>query len=87
MSLDPKDGRIFRVNLGSSGQIIHSITEWWDKNRTRWLALGADDGLILVNPTSLRSKIYSFHLEHFPQEIFTSTVVQYVLWIVRTYCG
>jgi len=88
MSLDPKDGRIFRVNLGSSGQIIHSITEWWDKNRTRWLALGADDGLILVNPTSLRSKIYSFHLEHFPQEIFTSTVVQHVfvdrqniLWI------
>jgi len=84
----PKDGRIFTVNLASPSKIVHSITEWWDPHHTRWLVLAADNGLILVDPVSLKSKEYSFHLGYFPQQIPTDNVVahvfvdrQNVLWV------
>ena len=37
---------------------IFSITEWKDKNNFSWLAIGADNGLILLDPATQKSFQY-----------------------------
>ena len=88
MSFDPKTGKAFPVNLATRSKIIHSITEWWDRHHNRWLVLGSDNGITMVDPISLRSKEYTFHLSHFPGQASSNNVVQRVfvdrqniLWI------
>jgi len=88
MGFDPKSGGSFIVNLASPREIIHSITEWWDRHHHRWLVLGGDNGLILVDPISLRNKEYSFRASYYQEKTSSNNVVQYVfvdrqniLWI------
>jgi ligand-binding sensor domain-containing protein len=88
MSFDPESGKACNVKLESSSQVIHSITEWRDRHHNRWLVLGSDNGIILVDPISLTSKEYTFHLSYFPGQPSLNNVVQYVfvdrqniLWI------
>ncbi|HEV8505975.1 MAG TPA: histidine kinase [Chitinophagaceae bacterium] len=88
MSFDPKSGKACNIKLESSSQVIHSITEWRDRHHNRWLVLGTDNGIILVDPISLTTKEYTFHLSYFPGHTSLNNVVQCVfvdrqniLWI------
>ena len=88
MGFDPKSGGSFTVNLGTTNTFVHSITEWWDRHHNRWLIVGSDGGLILVDPISLRSKAYTFQLGYSRDQTRSNNVVQYVfvdrqniLWI------
>ena len=74
MSLDPKDwSALFSVNLGKFRvEITHSITEWWDRHHHRWLACRqADNGLIMIDPISLKSRESTFHLGLLPEQFHT----------------
>jgi len=88
MGFDPKTGKAFPVNLATQSKVIHSVTEWWDRYNKRWLVLGSDNGITIVDPISLRSKEYTFHLSYFPAQTSSNNVVQFVfvdrqniLWI------
>jgi ligand-binding sensor domain-containing protein len=88
MSFDPKSGKTFTVDLATQSKVIHSISEWWDRHHSRWLMLGSDNGLIIVDPISLKSREYTFHLGYFPTQTSRNTSVQQVfvdrqniLWI------
>ena len=78
ISFDPKSGRSFTVNLPTISTVIHSITEWWDRHHNRWLIVGSDNGLFIVDPISLRSKEYRFHLGYSQENAPSNNVVQYV---------
>jgi ligand-binding sensor domain-containing protein len=86
---DPQSGEIFPVKLTNPyNTVVYSITEWWDKNHTRWLIVGSDVGLVFVNPVTLENKELSLHQGNSPEQFFTKNVVRYVfvdrqniLWI------
>ncbi len=78
INFDPKNDKNFTVTLASPTNVVFSITEWWDQHHARWLVLGTDHGLILVDPVSLKNKEYTFHLGYFPQQILTKNAVQHV---------
>lgn len=78
MSFDPVSGKIVSIKLASASRVIGSISEWWDRYHKRWIVLGSDHGLILVDPVDLRSKEYDFHLGYFPQQILSKNSVQCV---------
>ncbi len=87
VNLDPLTGKSFEVKLAGSTLVVHSITEWWDQFHKRWLVLGTDGGVRLVDPVTLKSKAYHFHLgfsqqssSHFEvQHVFVDR--QNILWI------
>ncbi len=88
MKFDPETGRAVTVNLASPSEITHSITEWWDRHHHRWLMLASDNGLIMIDPVSLKSREYTFHLAYLPEQARSNNVVQYIfvdrqniLWI------
>ena len=88
MSFDPKSGKACTIKLESLSLVIHSITEWRDRHHNRWLVLGTDNGIIMVDPITLTSKEYTFHLSYFPGQTSFNNVVQSVfvdrqniLWI------
>jgi len=88
MRFDPKDGKAFTINLPGQSTVIHSITEWWDRHHTRWLMLGGDNGLIIVDPISFKSREYTFHLGYLPAQTTGNNVVeevfvdrQNILWV------
>jgi len=85
---DPNSGKAFTVSLASLSTVIHSITEWRDRHNARWLILGADNGLIIVDPISLKSREYTFHLGSLPAQTAGNNIVeqvfvdrQNILWI------
>jgi ligand-binding sensor domain-containing protein len=67
---NPQNGQFTPVLLESgtghvnsdftSSAIVNSITEWRDRNNTRWLVLGTYDGIILVDPATGKNKEYGF---------------------------
>lgn len=88
MKFDPDDGKALRINLASRSNIIFSISEWRDQYQKRWLVLASDYSMILVDPVTLKSKEYSFHLGYFQQQILTRNEVrgvfvdrQNILWV------
>lgn len=78
MRFDPKENKAFNVKLESLSDVVYSITEWQDPHHHLWLVVGEDHGVILVDPVSLKSKEYTFHLGYFPQQILSKNVVQEV---------
>ena len=92
MHFDPATGRSFSVKLETSSGIVHSITEWQDQQGMRWLVVGTDVGILLVDPVSLRSREYTFHLGHYPQQVQSKNMAhqvfvdrQNILWVCTEY--
>ncbi|HEY2720787.1 MAG TPA: two-component regulator propeller domain-containing protein [Chitinophagaceae bacterium] len=88
MSFDPNTGKAVTIKLSTASIVISSVTEWWDWHHKRWLVLGTDGGIVLVDPVSLQSKEYTFHSGYFPEQILARNSVhhvfvdrQNVLWI------
>ena len=86
--LNVESGQIIPVRLANSSDVIHSLTEWTDPHNNRWLAVASDRGLVLVDPVSLRTKEYDFHLGYFPQDIVAQNDLncvfadkQNILWV------
>ncbi|MDP4217539.1 MAG: two-component regulator propeller domain-containing protein [Bacteroidota bacterium] len=85
---NPADGSITEVRLESPSQVVNAITEWKDQNNFCWLVLGTDDGIILLDPASLRSKMYGFQPGYLQQRSLSGNNVlnvfvdrQNILWI------
>ncbi|MGI8951006.1 MAG: ligand-binding sensor domain-containing protein [Chitinophagaceae bacterium] len=51
-------GKFTQVSPVSKSITIFSIAEWRDKNNFSWLAIGADNGLILLDPVTQKSFQY-----------------------------
>ena len=88
MRLDVKTGKAFTVTLASQSNVIHTISEWWDRHHTRWLVLGADNSLVIVDPISLKSREYTFQLAYLPVQTSANNGVrqvfvdrQNILWV------
>jgi ligand-binding sensor domain-containing protein len=85
---NPVDGSSTDIKLESPSQVVNSITEWKDQNNFHWLVLGTDDGVILLDPVSLRSKMYGFQPGYRQQRSLAGNNVlsvfvdrQNILWI------
>ncbi len=85
---DPATNCIEPIDLKISTTIINSIAEWSDQNNFRWIVLGTDNGIVLLDPSSLKSKEYVFHTDLYRQNSLLGTGVQKVfvdrqniLWI------
>lgn len=78
LRFDPETGKSERVKLAAITDVIHTVTEWRDKRGNRWVVVGSDHGIFLVDPISLRNKQYSFHLGDFPLDIVPQNDVQHV---------
>src|SRR5206468_9196335 len=68
--------------------VVNSITEWKDKQGSRWIVVGTDRGVVLVDPLSLRTKAYQYQPGFMEQYSLSgnsvSTVLvdrQNILWI------
>jgi ligand-binding sensor domain-containing protein len=90
--LDLTTGRGTNVKLETSSDIVHSITEWRDQHGMRWLVLGTDRGIFLVNPVTLRCREYTFHLGHYPLQVQSKNMAhlvfvdrQNILWVCTEY--
>ena len=88
IAFDPKTGQSFTVNVANTSLVVHSVTEWWDRHDKRWLIVGSDNGLLIVDPITLRSKEYTFNLGYLHEKTLSNNVVQYlyvdrqnILWI------
>jgi ligand-binding sensor domain-containing protein len=85
---NPSDGSFTDIKLQSLTRVVNSITEWKDQNNFRWLVLGTDQGIILLDPVSLKSKEYGFHPGYLLHSSLAGNTAQYVfvdrqniLWI------
>jgi ligand-binding sensor domain-containing protein len=88
IKFNPAANNSLIVNLANSNTIANSVADWWDQHHKRWLAVGGDHGLILVDPVTLKSREYTFHLGYFPQQILKKNEVnnvfvdrQNILWV------
>ena len=85
---DPESSRFDSIPLDGLVNVVNSVTEWTDQNNFRWIAIGTDHGLILLDPVSFRSKTYNCDPEnlqyHDPHAINNTRVFvdrQNILWI------
>lgn len=92
MRLDPATGRDTGVRLETSSEIVHSITEWQDQHGIRWLVVGTDAGILLVDPVTLKSREYTFHVGHYPQQVQSRNMAhqvfvdrQNIMWVCTEY--
>lgn len=88
LSFNPQNGKIVPIQLAGLVNVVFSISEWPDSRHKIWLVLASDQGLILVDPVSYQSKIYTFHRGYFPLHLLSKNEVHYVfvdrqniLWI------
>ncbi|MBS1621135.1 MAG: histidine kinase [Bacteroidetes bacterium] len=78
MRFDPVENKAIPVKMETPSTVVYSITEWKDSHQHLWLVLGEDQGIILLDPVSLKNKEYTFHLGYFSQQILSKNSVQEV---------
>lgn len=88
MRFDPGNGSFTSIKLAGDPTKVTSITEWTDLHHFRWLVLGTDDGIILLDPVSLKSSKYGFRSRNPDQRPLPGNLVyavfvdrQNILWI------
>lgn len=88
MRFDPANGSFTSIELAGNPEKVTSITEWTDLNRFRWLVLGTENGIILLDPVSLKSNNYGFRSRNPDQRPLPGNLVysvfvdrQNILWI------
>ena len=57
---DTVTGNSKKVTLPTDAEHVYAINEWKDKNSHRWLTVGTSIGLLLVDPVTLSSRLYTF---------------------------
>jgi ligand-binding sensor domain-containing protein len=85
---NPETGRIDHVHLEDSVYAANSITEWTDQNNFKWIVVGTDRGLILIDPVSLKNKKYLFQPGNLQQNSLSGNSIvkvfvdrQNILWV------
>jgi ligand-binding sensor domain-containing protein len=85
---NPETSRFDSIPLDESSDVVSSVTEWTDQNNFRWIAVGTDHGLILLDPVTLKNKIYNCGPEYFQQHALPGNNIarvyvdrQNILWI------
>ncbi|MDE3213452.1 MAG: histidine kinase, partial [Bacteroidota bacterium] len=88
MKFNPENGKAFSIPLSTPSNIVYWITEWTDQDNKRWLVLAEDDGLMLVDPASLKSREYTFQFGLIPPQVLNKNAVgdvfvdrQNILWV------
>jgi ligand-binding sensor domain-containing protein len=60
LRFNPVDKSFQPIPLINKSTVVNSITEWKDNQGYKWLVIGTDGGMILVDPVSLKSKLYKY---------------------------
>jgi ligand-binding sensor domain-containing protein len=53
------DSTVKKVPLANNATIIYHLGEWVDKNNNKWITVGTDNGLVLLNPATLNNRAYT----------------------------
>jgi len=59
---DPSRNILTRVSLDQNISFIHALCEWKDKNEHQWIVAGISNGIELIDPKTLHSKLYKADL-------------------------
>jgi len=91
MRFDPENGSFTRIKLAGDPTKVTSIAEWTDLNHFRWLVIGTDGGIILLDPFTLKSNKYDFRSSNPDQRSLSGNLVyhvfvdrQNILWIATS---
>jgi ligand-binding sensor domain-containing protein len=60
LRFDPASDKFENIPLSNKSSVVNSITEWKDKQGSRWIVAGTDGGIILVDPVTLKNKVYQY---------------------------
>jgi ligand-binding sensor domain-containing protein len=88
MNFDLEKSSFTIVKLNSPTTVVNSVSEWRDQNGARWIVVGSDISLILVDPASLANKEYGYHQGFLQQHFLPGNNVmdvfvdkQNILWV------
>ncbi len=88
LRFDPVNRSFQEIPLINKSTVVNSITEWKDKEGFAWLVVGTDNGVILMDPFSLKSKLYTYQTGSMEQYSLRGNNVscvlvdrQNILWI------
>lgn len=88
LRFDPVNKTFKKIPLVNKSTVVNSITEWKDKHGFTWVVAGTDAGLILVDPVSLKSKLFAHQSGSMEQYSLSGNSIscvfvdrQNILWI------
>ena len=88
LRFNPSNKSFQQIPLINKSAVVNSITEWKDKQGFKWLVVGTDNGVILIDPISSRNKLYAYQAGSMEQYSLSGNNIssvfvdrQNILWI------